>query len=122
MVGDVRSTRFKLASGAVPPTNESLPPRMVPNIFLPEMLAVPSSPRVASAVVSVLPSQPAPGSTAGTTSDAYAGNFVVPAAGSYAATARVTKDGVNWTACDLNGAGSSGLSFDMTQVSLFTVP
>lgn len=66
---------------------------------------------------------PAPGRTAGTTSDEYAGPFVAPTSGSWGFTARASRDGVNWTACDLNGAGSgTGLAFEMGQIGVLTVP
>jgi hypothetical protein len=66
---------------------------------------------------------PAPGTTSGTVSDAYGGVFLSPTSGSYGFTARASKDGVNWTACDLNGAGSAtGLAFEMGQLGVLTVP
>lgn len=66
---------------------------------------------------------PSTGSVAGTTSDSYDGFFVAPASGSYSFTARATRDGVNWTSCDLNGAGSgSGLALELGQLGALTVP
>lgn len=61
--------------------------------------------------------------TAGTTSDTYDGVFVGPASATYGFTARASADGVNWTACDLNGAGrGAGLAFEMGQLGVLTVP
>lgn len=49
--------------------------------------------------------------------DEYMGSFVAPAAGSVSFTTRVTRDGVNFTVCDLNGAGrNAGLTFDSAQL------
>jgi hypothetical protein len=54
--------------------------------------------------------------------DEYQGAFVAPAAGPWLYTGRVSFDGVNWTYCDLNGAGSNGgLSFETTQLGVMTV-
>jgi hypothetical protein len=66
---------------------------------------------------------PSVGSVAGTASDSYDGLFVAPASGSYSFTARATRDGVNWTSCDLNGAGSgSGLALELGQLGALSVP
>jgi hypothetical protein len=66
---------------------------------------------------------PAPGATPGPVTDGYAGVFVAPLTGSYAFTARASIDGVNWTACDLNAAGSgAGLTFDTSQLGALSVP
>ncbi|MGV3624779.1 MAG: Ig-like domain-containing protein, partial [Archangium sp.] len=55
--------------------------------------------------------------------DEYQASFVSPmAAASYAYTARASLDGVNWTACDINGAGSNGgLDLQTTQLGVMTV-
>jgi hypothetical protein len=54
--------------------------------------------------------------------DEYKASFTAPAAGTYKYTARVSLDGVSWTYCDLNGAGSNaGLSFEITQLPTLTV-
>jgi uncharacterized protein YjdB len=55
--------------------------------------------------------------------DEYQATFTAPAtAGTYSYTSRFTRDGVNWTYCDLDGAGSNtGLSFDYTMVGVLTV-
>ncbi len=54
--------------------------------------------------------------------DEYQATFTAPAAGDYRYTARYSFDGVNWTYCDLNGAGSnSGLSFELSALPVFTV-
>ena len=56
-------------------------------------------------------------------SDGYDGVFVAPGSGGYGFTARASRDGVNWTACDLNGAGSGvGLAFELGQLGVLTVP
>lgn len=66
---------------------------------------------------------PSAGKTAGTTSDSYSGVFVAPASGGWSFGARATRDGVNWTACDLNGAGSgAGLTFETAQLGALSVP
>ena len=58
--------------------------------------------------------------------DEYQGVFVAPSSGSYNYTSRVTRDGVNWTSCDLNGAGSNAgndfLPFVAGQLGVLTVP
>ncbi len=54
--------------------------------------------------------------------DEYVGRFVAPAAATYSYTGRVSFDGVNWTYCDLNGAGSdTGLTLDTSQLGVLTV-
>lgn len=54
--------------------------------------------------------------------DEYQASFLGPAAASYSYAARASLDGVNWTACDLNGAGSnSGLDFETSQLGVMTV-
>ncbi|MFL5346260.1 MAG: beta strand repeat-containing protein [Hyalangium sp.] len=57
--------------------------------------------------------------------DEYMGSFVAPAAGTYAYTVRFSFDnGLNWTYCDLNGAGSNlgPTSFEpATQLGVMTV-
>lgn len=66
---------------------------------------------------------PMVGRTPGTVSDGYDGVFLAPSSGGYGFTARASRDGVNWTACDLNGAGSgAGLAFEMGQLGVLTVP
>lgn len=66
---------------------------------------------------------PTSGATAGTTSDEYEGLFLAPASGSWSFTTRASTDGVNWTVCDLNGAGSgSGLALEPGQLGALTVP
>ncbi len=53
--------------------------------------------------------------------DEYQASFVVPAAGSYGYTTRFTRDGTNWTYCDLDGAGANaGLVFDSAQLGVLT--
>lgn len=53
--------------------------------------------------------------------DEYQSAFIVPAAATYDFTARTSRDGVNWTYCDANGAGSNaGLSFEPTQLGALT--
>lgn len=55
--------------------------------------------------------------------DEYQASFTAPAAGDYRYTARFSFDGVYWTYCDLNGAGSNpALGFDLTQLGVMTVP
>ena len=55
--------------------------------------------------------------------DEYAGSFSAPAtAGVYRYTYRMSLDGMQWTYCDRNGAGSSsGALFEVTEVPLLTV-
>jgi hypothetical protein len=55
--------------------------------------------------------------------DEYQGSFVVNSAGTYAYTYRFSFDGgTDWTAGDLNGAGSnSGLTFEPSQLGTLTV-
>ena len=55
--------------------------------------------------------------------DEYQGSFNAPAApGKYRYAYRFSPDGVRWTYCDVNGAGSnSGLSFETTQLPVLTV-
>jgi Bacterial Ig-like domain/Lamin Tail Domain len=55
--------------------------------------------------------------------DEYQGSFTAPAtAGKYRYAYRISPDGVSWTYCDVNGAGSnSGLSFETTQLPVLTV-
>ncbi|HLL06783.1 MAG TPA: Ig-like domain-containing protein [Myxococcaceae bacterium] len=55
--------------------------------------------------------------------DEFQGSFVAPAAGSYSYTYRFSFDnGVRWTYCDVNGAGSGpGLLFETTQLGAMTV-
>jgi hypothetical protein len=55
--------------------------------------------------------------------DEYVGTFTAPAAGTYAYTYRFSFDaGLNWTYCDLNGAGSNaGLAFESAQLGVLTV-
>jgi predicted extracellular nuclease len=66
---------------------------------------------------------PSTGKTAGTTSDSYSGVFVAPVSGGWSFGARATRDGVNWTSCDLNGAGSgAGLTFETAQLGALSVP
>ena len=48
--------------------------------------------------------------------------LVVEGAGVYAYTTRFSFDGVNWTYCDLNGAGANtGLAFELEQLGVMTV-
>ena len=48
--------------------------------------------------------------------------MTAPAAGSYAYTSRASFDGVNWTYCDLDGAGDNGgLDFSTSQLGAMTV-
>lgn len=66
---------------------------------------------------------PTTATSAGMTADAYDGVFVAPASGSWAFTSRASLDGVNWTSCDLNGAGSGGgLALELGQLGALTVP
>jgi hypothetical protein len=54
--------------------------------------------------------------------DEYQGAFIAPSAGSYGYGGRVTRDGTNWTYCDIDGAGSNpGLTFDPAQLGQLTV-
>ncbi|MDY7231414.1 Ig-like domain-containing protein [Hyalangium rubrum] len=55
--------------------------------------------------------------------DEFVGSFVAPAAGSYSYTFRFSSDnGIRWTYCDLNGAGSNtGVDFQTTQLGAMTV-
>ena len=54
--------------------------------------------------------------------DEYQGAFTAPAAGTYGYTSRVSRDGSNWTYCDLDGAGANtGLGFDVAQLGVLTV-
>jgi hypothetical protein len=66
---------------------------------------------------------PTTGSSAGMTADVYDGVFVAPVSGSWAFTSRASLDGVNWTSCDLNGAGTGGgLALELGQLGALTVP
>jgi hypothetical protein len=54
--------------------------------------------------------------------DQYAGSFTAPAVGTYRYTYRFSSDGVNWTYCEVNGAGSDpGFTFEVTQLPILTV-
>lgn len=54
--------------------------------------------------------------------DEYQASFIAPAAGTYAYGARFTLDGVNWTYCDANGAGSNPtLTFSAADLGVMTV-
>jgi hypothetical protein len=55
--------------------------------------------------------------------DEFMGSFSAPAtAGKYRYTYRFSLDGMTWTYCDLNGAGSNAnLSFEVTQLPVLTV-
>ena len=55
--------------------------------------------------------------------DEFQGSFVAPAAGSYSYTYRFSFDnGVRWTYCDVNGAGSGpNLTFETAQLGAMTV-
>lgn len=54
--------------------------------------------------------------------DEYQRTLTAPAAGTWNYTTRFSLDGIHWTYCDLNGAGSnSGLDFDLTQLGVLTV-
>ncbi len=54
--------------------------------------------------------------------DEYQASMIAPGAGSFAYTSRVTRDGVNWTYCDLDGAGDgAGLDFATTQLGTMSV-
>lgn len=53
--------------------------------------------------------------------DEYQGVFIAPSAGTWSFTTRASRDGVNWTLCDLNGAGrNAGLSFESAQLGALT--
>jgi hypothetical protein len=54
--------------------------------------------------------------------DEYKGEFTAPGpAGTYSYDTRATRDGTNWTYCDLDGAGSNaGLTFDPTMLGVLT--
>ncbi|MEZ4402349.1 MAG: Ig-like domain-containing protein [Kofleriaceae bacterium] len=54
--------------------------------------------------------------------DEYQAQFTAPAPGSYRYASRFSLDGVNWTYCDLDGAGSNaGLSFSPSNLGVLTV-
>lgn len=54
--------------------------------------------------------------------DEYQGSFMAPAPGTYRYGYRVSLDGVQWTYCDLDGAGSNvGAVFEITQLPILTV-
>ncbi len=54
--------------------------------------------------------------------DEYRGSFTAPAVGSYRYAYRASLDGLQWTYCDLNDAGSnSGAIFEVTQLPILTV-
>ena len=55
--------------------------------------------------------------------DEYQLSFTAPAVGNYNYTGRFSRDGTNWTSCDLNGAGSNvTLTFDFpAQLGAMTV-
>ena len=54
--------------------------------------------------------------------DEWQASFTAPAVGSYFYTSRFSFDGVQWTYCDLNGAGSNaGQSFEVSQLPTLTV-
>jgi hypothetical protein len=54
--------------------------------------------------------------------DEYLRSLTAPAPGSYAYTSRFSRDGVNWTYCDLDGAGSNpALTFDAGALGALTV-
>lgn len=57
------------------------------------------------------------------TADEYQGTFVAPmTSGSYRYAVRASLDGMAWTYCDVNGAGSSaGATFEITQLPVLTV-
>jgi hypothetical protein len=55
--------------------------------------------------------------------DEYRVQITAPASGSWRYTSRFSLDGINWTYCDLDGAGSNpDLGFDLTQLGVLTVP
>ena len=54
--------------------------------------------------------------------DEFQGSFATPDGGSYGYTSRISRDGTNWTYCDLNGAGSNPtLTFEPSQLGVMTV-
>ena len=54
--------------------------------------------------------------------DEYMATFTAPAAGSYRYVYRFTRDGISYTYCDKNGAGSNaGLSFAIQDLPVLTV-
>lgn len=54
--------------------------------------------------------------------DEYQLQLTAPAAGSYRYTARFSTDGLAWTYCDLDGAGSNaGLTFEPSELGVWTV-
>ena len=54
--------------------------------------------------------------------DEYMASFTAPAPGTYKYASRLTRDGVNWTYCDMDGAGSNGsLPFSTAQMGTMTV-
>jgi hypothetical protein len=54
--------------------------------------------------------------------DEYQRQIIAPAAGTYAYGYRFSLDGLQWTYCDLDGAGSnSGLDFSSAQLGSMTV-
>ena len=55
--------------------------------------------------------------------DEYQASFTAPAtAGQYRYTYRFSSDGVSWTYCDVNGAGSNAaLGFEVTRLPILTV-
>ena len=54
--------------------------------------------------------------------DEFKAKLTVPAAGSYKYASRCTKDAINWTYCDRDGAGSNAaLTFDLPQLGSLTV-
>jgi hypothetical protein len=54
--------------------------------------------------------------------DEYQGSFTAPAPGTYGYTSRFSRDGTNWTYCDLDGAGANaGLVFDPSQLGVMTI-
>ena len=65
---------------------------------------------------------PAPFNVQAGNDDEYKLQFTAPAPGQYRYTSRFSLDGINWTYCDLNGAGSNaGLSFELNQLGVLTV-
>ena len=54
--------------------------------------------------------------------DEYQASFVAPVPGTYGYTSRFSLDGVNWTYCDMDGAGSNGgMTFSSNQLGTMTV-
>jgi hypothetical protein len=54
--------------------------------------------------------------------DEYMGSFTAPAPGTYWYLYRFSLDGVTWTYCDIDGAGSdAGFTFDLSQIPVMTV-